>query len=285
MIYVNNDQINARILANDKLSVGMDFLRLIRTEEFATRSDGIVPVIAGGAVRDGLFGHKTNREVNDIDIFFHRAVEQDGDAPTRTMGVARTDQFNDTLRNLRENILVWLEDNEIPFESLLSDAAAEYFGGQSFLDILSFEWRGVTIQIMIPNRAIHTSASAKNFLFLMPLMSGACLSLERLTMTTGFVASLNMPAGQVAAGTDRDLPYLRRKFPDHQVVGFNSSPSLVMYALGREYINTQLVSAAPTRVDILTSSNTPAGLSVSATKDFLNIEEAVYSTLVLRDHL
>lgn len=285
MIYVNNDQINARILANDKLSVGMDFLRLIRTEEFATRSDGIVPVIAGGAVRDGLFGHKTNREVNDIDIFFHRAVIQDGDVPTRTMTAVGQERFNETLQNLRENILVWLEDNEIPFESLLSDAAAEYFGGQSFLDILSFEWRGVTIQIMIPNRALHTASSAKSFLFLMPLMSGACLSLERLTMTTGFVASLNMPEGQVAAGTDRDLPYLRRKFPDHRVVGFNSSPSLVMYALGREYINTQLVSAAPTRVDILTSSNTPASISVSATKDFLDISEAAYSTQVLRDHL
>lgn len=274
MLYIDTQDLSSVIAANEKLSVGMEFLRLIRRESFATIEQGIVPTIAGGAVRDGLFPHKTNHEVNDIDIFFHRATTEhtshfgDGRA-TR----AEQQIYDINLQRLRENVMVWLEDNDIPFESLLSEQAAEYFGSQRFLDIISFVWQGVTIQMMIPSNYLSLCSSSKSFLTTMPVISGACLSLDRLTMTPAFVAAINAPQGVSLSGMDVDLPYIRRKFPDNQVVFFTTQGMMIGYTLQAYFrsITASAIAGRTANENPITAANSGAQIALRAAADFLGL--------------
>lgn len=275
MLYVDTQNLGSVIVANEKLLVGMEFLRLIRSESFATIQQGIVPVIAGGAVRDGLFPHKTNHEVNDIDVFFHRATTEHsvhfGDAR-----VTRAEQqtFETVLQQLRENIMVWLEDNDIPFESLLSEQAAEYFGSQRFLDIISFVWQGVTIQVMIPSSYLSLCSSAKSFLTTMPIISGACLSLDRLTMSPAFVAAINAPQGVSLAGMDVDLLYLRRKFPNNEVIFFTTQGMMTGYSLNTYFrsVTASSIVGRTAEENRAMNVNHSSNVALRAAADFLRLD-------------
>ncbi|MCS5737351.1 hypothetical protein, partial [Herbiconiux daphne] len=146
MITTELSNIQGLVSSSRKLTVGMEFLRLMRDEGLLEANRGFFPAICGGAVRDGLF---TGREINDIDIFLFR----DQRAPTVTERIGTNAEIRNELEDIRQNILAWLEDMEADSVSLLSANAEAYFGVQRFVDITQFVWREVIYQIMIPTQA------------------------------------------------------------------------------------------------------------------------------------
>lgn len=205
MITTELSNIQGLISSNAKLSVGVDFLRLMRTEGLLEASKGLFPAICGGAVRNGLF---TGREINDIDVFLFR----DSRSPAYQGGLDTTTALLHELTEVRQNILSWLEDQEIEWQSLLSDAASAYFGSQQFLEIVQFVWREVTIQIMIPTSR-HLSNGIDHLMRTMPLYSAVALTMDYVRVYDLALANYCLPRNQYFVGTERDIPYLRHKFP------------------------------------------------------------------------
>lgn len=117
MITTELENIQGLISSNRKLSVGMDFLRLMRTEGLLEANKGLFPAILGGAVRDGLF---LGREINDIDVFLF----YDQRSALTTSPLTSRRERSDAMADVRQNILAWLEDMEIEWQSLLSDRAS-----------------------------------------------------------------------------------------------------------------------------------------------------------------
>lgn len=223
MITTELSNIQGLISSNSKLTAGMDFMRLMRTEGLLEASRGLFPAIVGGAVRDGLF---TGREINDIDIFIFR----DGRSPAAVQQLTNTRDLEQEMRDYRQNLLAWLEDMEIDSRSLLSDRAASYFGGQRFLDIIEFVWNSVTIQVMIPagNTLQH---GVDNLLRTMPIYSALAITQEYLRMFDTTAAHMWLPEGTYFVATERDVPYLRHKFPQGRALPVSNSREAAMLAL------------------------------------------------------
>lgn len=231
MISIERSSLAVNLAANPVMNAGLSFLNVIRHENMTLLEDGLSPAIVGGAPRDVLFGNSTP---NDIDIFFYR----NNRTPDSTTGINRS------LNYLRENLLVWLDDNEIEFRSLLSENAAAYFGSQRFLDIIEFQYQGATIQVMIPQDRMHTPSGIANLLATMPLVSGIAVTLERVITTNAFIAACELRGhGVYPAAHDRDLQYLRRKVPSGQILRTGSAEQLVFMALGRQGALTYSVNS------------------------------------------
>lgn len=233
MIYnsTSEERIQTLINGNEKLSTGMAFLQLMEEQQILT--GGVESAIVGGAVRD-VFFH--NQNPNDIDVFLYRARV----APLMSRNYVQYVRDIDFGR-AREEILMWLEDQDIEHESLLSERAAEYFGGQRFLDILSFEWNGVNIQIMIPNGDMNTSPlGLDGLLDTMPTYSKLCLTLDTFASTNAGFASQFLEEKPLCITAD--IAYLRNKFPDERFIRFSNSGNLVTYVFGRSNTVTGRIS-------------------------------------------
>lgn len=126
-IPISNPSVQAKINRSEHLSVGMDLIRQW-TRDLAI-PDGVVPLIAGGAVRDVFFKGTTP---HDVDFFFGR------DGITTTPSTAGVDTKN--------NLMEWLEDNEIVVTSLSTEARAEYDQNGLFIDIVEFTYMGLRCQ-------------------------------------------------------------------------------------------------------------------------------------------
>lgn len=231
MISIERSSLAVDLAANPVMNAGLSFLNVIRHENMTSLEDGLSPAIVGGAPRDVLFGDSTP---NDIDIFFYR----NNRVPDSTTGINRS------LNYLRENLLVWLDDSEIEFRSLLSENAAAYFGSQRFLDIIEFQYQGATIQVMIPQDRMHTPSGVANLLATIPLVSGIAVTLERVITTNAFISSCELRShGVYPAAHDLDIQYLRRKAPSGQILRTSSSEQLVFMALGRQVSTTYNVNS------------------------------------------
>lgn len=233
MIYTSTseERIQTLINGNEKLSTGMAFLQLMEEQQILT--GGVESAIVGGAVRD-VFFH--NQNPNDIDVFLYRTRVTPLMSPHYVQYVRDID-----FGRAREEILMWLEDQDIEHESLLSERAAEYFGGQRFLDILSFEWRGVNIQIMIPNGDMNTSPlGLDGLLDTMPTYSKVCLTLDTFAATNAGFTSQFLEEKPLCITAD--IAYLRNKFPDENYIRFANSASLVNHVFGRRHVVTGRIS-------------------------------------------
>lgn len=265
MITTELSNIQGLISANAKLSTGLDFLRLMRSEGLLEARKGYFPAICGGAVRDGLF---LGREINDIDIFLFR----DNRSPLAVDNPSTSAAVAQDMRDIQQDFLAWLEDMEIPHQSLLSDRASAYFGAQRFLDIIQFVWNEVTIQVMIP-LGNTLSNGIDNLLRTMPIWSGCCLTMQYLRMFDTTLSHYYLPENHFFVATDRDIPYLRHKAPDGVMVPVNTAREAVMLTLS-QYMNTTTLDAMRVNDAVVMNSNNTNGLVRRAAADKLGITEA-----------
>lgn len=240
MISFPISSLNPSKLSNRKLAVGRHFLNLLSDEGLLTSDYSLRPVILGGVVRDAVF---REREPNDVDIFFYRnlvVLNSMGSSSARV----RVDR---DLRLLKENLLVWLEDLGLEYESLLTENDGQYPGSVGrFLDIISFEWSGATIQIMIPSNYLNTSMSVGNLLSSMPIVCGVGMTQNYIYSTYAFAGSLPMLTSRVyPIAHDRDIAYVVKKFGENSLIRrYNNSDELVNDSLGRSYSEFATVPAS-----------------------------------------
>jgi len=229
MICFPISSLNPSKLSNRKLAVGRHFLSLLSDEGLLPSNYSLRPVILGGVVRDTVF---REREPNDVDIFFYRNLDI-----LNTMGSSSARVHVDRdLRLLKENLLVWLEDLGLEYESLLTENDGQYPGSVGrFLDILSFEWSGVNIQIMIPSNYLNTSMSIGNLLASMPVVCGVGMTQNYIYSTYAFAGSLPLlSSGVYPIAHDRDIAYVVKKFGEDALIRrYNNSDELVQDSLGR----------------------------------------------------
>lgn len=223
MITTELENIQGLISSNRKLSVGMDFLRLMRTEGLLEANKGLFPAILGGAVRDGLF---LGREINDIDVFLF----YDQRSALTTSPLTSRRERSDAMADVRQNILAWLEDMEIEWQSLLSDRASAYFGQNQFHEIIQFVWRETTIQVMIPNGE-SLNSSIDGLMRTMPLYSTVALTLNYLRVYDLALANFCMPRNHYFVGTEKDIPYLRNKAPTGVFIPVSNTNTAISSAL------------------------------------------------------
>lgn len=230
MITTDIVNIQGLISANAKLATGVQFMHTMRSEGLLEACKGYFPAILGGAVRDGLF---LNREIHDIDIFLFR----DSRSPVATDVDRTSNGVRNSVGEIRQNILAWLEDMEIEHQSLLSDRASAYFGSNQFSEILQFVWNDVTIQIMIPT-AEMMSTSIDNLLRTMPIFSGVALTMDYLRMFDTTLAHYYLPENHYFVATDRDVPYLRNKAPNGILIPVSTARESVLMTLGQRFWHT-----------------------------------------------
>ena len=221
MITMEVAHLQNHIAASEKLSVGYDFMQLIRSEGLVDVTTGLFPAICGGAVRNGLF---LNTPINDVDIFLFKSSSGDRRVQLSTQR---------DLDQIRDNILSWLEDEGIESQSLLS---SNYMGNQTFTDIIQFVWRNVTIQVMIPG-VTSASQSIDNLLRTLPIYSSVVLTLEYLRMFNITVAQYYLPEHVYYVGSDRDISYLRNKDPNSTVIPIANAGDAIGPALS-QFVNT-----------------------------------------------
>lgn len=160
--------------------------------------DHIVPIIAGGAVRDVFFKDTTP---HDVDIFFVSGT--DARQPPR-----------DVLGNiLLESLLMWFEDQDITWRSLTRQQREAYENNNqfSYAEIFEFEMEGITYQLMVPSSVPSMDGLIDRF----PVMCKVALNHEGLYFTLpGFAAmSYNIPVGYNLT----DYNYLCKKHEDEEV--------------------------------------------------------------------
>lgn len=223
MNVISRSRISQRLFSNSHLTNGLLFLSRFRTENIMSRATGFSPAIVGGAVRDVVF---EGRDPNDIDIFIYRNRDL-----SRTEVQNSTEAFN----NIREDLILWLEDQDIEHRSLLSDSAAQYDAdGNRFLDIIDFVWNGTNIQVMIPRTLMHCASSVKGLISTMPLVSAAALTLEHLVFSDAFLGAQYLkPSNIYPAATDRDFAYLNRKHPEGEILRVTHSDAILFPALSQ----------------------------------------------------
>lgn len=248
MNVISRQVMESYLRTNQRLSVGLDFLTLLRAAGIATLDQGYSPIILGGAVRDVVF---EGRNPNDIDIFLYR-TPQTGRAMSRA-------SYDLSLQNIREDLYLWLEDQEIEVQSLLSERAAEYFEGNRFLDILSFVWQGINIQVMIPQSFQQSASSVKQLLGQMPLISGCGITLENVVFTDSFVCA-NVLRNQniFPAAYERDYQYLHRKRPEGRLLRINNIDQMIYSTLGHNSLDSRVT---PVSSSHYTSESTGFGRS------------------------
>lgn len=159
--------------------------------------DHIVPIIAGGAVRDVFF---KDTIPHDIDIFFVSGTD------------ARTPPRDVLGNRLLENLLLWFEDQDITWRSLTRQQRVEYQGNQqAYSEIFEFEMEGITYQLMVPSSVPSMDGLIDRF----PVMCKVALNHEGLYFTLpGFAAmSYNIPVGYNLT----DYNYLCKKHEDEEV--------------------------------------------------------------------
>lgn len=249
MIYVSTEEsfLSSRIGRSESLSTGMDFLRLMDEQSLLT--GGVESAIVGGAVRDVLFHNTTP---NDIDIFLYKASVGNNMSPSLRAALQDVD-----FELARENIILWLEDQEIEYTSLISDRAAEYFGGNRFLEILDFNWRDKHFQIMIPSEGHSAIGRGLDWLLgTMPTYSKLCLTLDYFYASNAGVACQFMAEKPLCIETD--IMYLRNKFPNERYIRFSNSTDLVFHSL-RNHVLSQPISSLQRGV-MPPRGNTPSDL-------------------------
>lgn len=224
MIVIPRTELENNLRSRLSMSIGLDFLELIQRENLSSFTRGVSPIILGGSVRDTLF---EQRDPADVDIFFYRN-HNFRLTPRET---------NRMLLELKEDLLLWLDDQGIEYQSLLSERAEEYFHGNRFLDIIDFQWRGAHIQIMIPRNYLNLTDGVKNLLHTMPLISGVGVNLEHVVFTKAFIASNYLRSNNLfPIAHERDLQYLRRKRPNGRYFRIKTVDALIFTALG--YLHT-----------------------------------------------
>ena len=179
-----------------------------------TIPNGVVPIIAGGAVRDVMF---KNTLPHDIDIFFVSSGNP--------IAFSRTDAAS----LLIENIRMWLEDQEINWRSLSSRERAEYeSSGSAFVDIIEFTRDGFTYQLMLPESIPQMDTLIDRF----PVMCKFALNTEGLYFTLPSYAAMlsEVPVGY----NQRDYRYLTKKYDGQPVSMFNDVNHLYYTVISRK---------------------------------------------------
>lgn len=257
------------VAAKPKLQAGVDFMHLMRTEGILEAAKGFFPAICGGAVRDGLF---TGREINDVDIFLFREMH----SPVATDNPRTGAVLAQELEAVRQNLLSWLEDEEITSTSLLNTRAASYFGEQRFIDIIEFEWHDTRIQVMIPVVG-QISSSLDYLLRTMPIYSGVALTMEHLRLFDATLASYYLPDNNYFVVNPRDASYLQNKFgPNARVIPVNNSREATVYGLSA-FVDNSPLSVANTDDTSFMSSNSAANLARKAAAHSLEIPQGMLS--------
>lgn len=179
-----------------------------------TIPNGVVPIIAGGAVRDVMF---KNTLPHDIDIFFVSAGND--------LAFSRTD----AALLLIENIRMWLEDQEINWRSLSASERAEYeSSGSAFVDIIEFTKDGFTYQLMLPESIPQMDTLIDRF----PVMCKFALNTEGLYFTLPSYAAMlsEVPVGY----NQRDYRYLTKKYDGQPISMFNNVNHLYYTIISRK---------------------------------------------------
>lgn len=239
MISFPISSLNPVKLNNHKLGIGRAFLNLLSSEDILPSDYSLSPILLGGVVRDSVF---REREPNDIDIFFYRNLET-----IRSLGSSTSRSRVDMdLSRLQENLLVWLEDIGLEYESLLVENNGQYPNSAGrFLDILSFEWSGATIQVMIPLNYMNTAHSVSNLLASMPLICGVGMTKNFIYTTNAFAGALNMlGSGVHPVAHDRDVAYITKKFGENALIRrYDGSEQLVQDGLSAIFGEFAVVTA------------------------------------------
>lgn len=191
-----------------------------------TIPNGVVPVIAGGAVRDVIF---KNTLPHDIDIFFVSSGNP--------IAFSRTDAAS----LLIENIRMWLEDQEINWRSLSARERAEYeSSGSAFIDIIEFTRDGFTYQLILPESIPQMDTLIDSF----PVMCKFALNTEGLYFTLPSYAAMlsEVPVGY----NQRDYRYLTKKYDGQPISMFNDVNHLYYTVISRKC--QELEIAIPTMI-------------------------------------
>lgn len=172
--------------------------------------NGIMPMVAGGMVRDVYF---QDNEPHDVDMFFVRTSDTSSlisSSEASGMGVM-------------SSVMEWLEDHDVTWSSLSRESIREYSNETSFLDIVEFQYEGIRYQLMFHENLQHANSLMGTF----PVMCRAALSPHGIHFPlTGYAA---MNAGAPVAIVNRDWRYVSKKYPLQNVLQFSSTSELVGY--------------------------------------------------------
>lgn len=196
-----NEIVQDKVDRSTHLTAGLSLIK--SWTDSLVMPDNVVPIIAGGAVRDVFF---KDTVPHDVDIFFVSGT--DAQLPPR-----------EVLSNvLLQNLLLWFEDQEIDWRSLTRQQREEYdnAGNQnSYVEIFEFESEGITYQLMIPSSVPTLDGLLDRF----PVMCKVAINHEGLYFTLpGFAA---MTADRPVGYNQRDYSYLRKKHENEEVYLFN----------------------------------------------------------------
>ena len=205
MIILPLTAVQDKIDASEHLTKGLELIRTLTSE--LVIPDFIVPVIAGGAVRDAVFKDDTP---HDIDIFFC----YDGSGGAITSSSLRTKAV-DTYDNMK----LWFEDNGIETRSLSRETVLEYVNGtgQHYLDIIEFTLDGIVYQMMFNRDPQGLGRTLDEF----PSMCRFAIAPQGLFFT--FVSMATTLSDLPVATSERDLHYVIKKYPGERFLPFEGT--------------------------------------------------------------
>lgn len=211
-------RVQRKIEDSAPLSDGLDLIDV--WTDGLTIPDGVVPIIAGGAVRDAIF---KNTLPHDIDIFFVSSSD------------VSTFNRNASALLLAENIRMWLEDQNIDWRSLSAAERADYeTSGNVFIDIIEFSRNGFTYQVMLPESVPQMDTLIDRF----PVMCKFALNNSGLYCTLPSYAAMlsEVPVGY----NQRDYRYLTKKYDGELVTMFNDVHHLFNSLISRKMQQLEL---------------------------------------------
>lgn len=215
MLILPLTSVQDKIDASEHLTKGLELIRTLTSE--LVIPDFIVPVIAGGAVRDAIFKDDTP---HDIDIFFC----YDSAGGSITSSALRTKAV-DTYDNMK----LWFEDNDITTRSLSRERITDYVNGtgQHYLDIIEFTLNGITYQMMFNQDPQGLGRTLDEF----PTMCRFALAPQGLFFT--FVSMATTLTDTHMACSQRDLHYITKKYPGERFIPFEGTGDMTSITVQR----------------------------------------------------
>lgn len=256
MIKIPFDAIQGQVNGSQHITKGLELLESLTSS--LVIPNNVIPLISGGAVRDVFFRNATP---HDVDIFF---VLDD-----RSM-IYHNSWLDDLSNSLYRNILLWLEDQNIEWTSLLlsddEDIFAQYQGSDErlgFNDIIQFTFDGIVIQLMIPSRVLRISTLSERF----PVMCRFFLNQDGLFTTKPAALSQALPHPVVTS--DTDFRYVKKKWPNTVYFNYNTVVEMTSDVVYRVLSEDSVSPLHQMNADLETRVWLPGGSQGSKIDSFL----------------
>lgn len=200
-----------RIENSEHLNAGFSLIQRLKSD--LVIPDGILPIIAGGAVRDVVLKNTTP---HDVDIFFIKTAVIN----------QTTEQAQEESLQLKDQILTWLESENISWVSRRQ--SRDYVGSsQTYLEIAEFVLDGITFQLMIPEYIQLADQLLSRF----PTSCYCAATEGKFLVSPQSWVSNKIGNSVIISSTDSQ--YVDKKYPNDPYVDFVNVYSMYAYFLGR----------------------------------------------------